>query len=359
MKQVSQQQGSILILVMWIIAMALVMISVLASNSRLSATIVHHQKQALSDWADTLSLLAQVKQEILMRQNTPAQAFINVLRGQQSVQTQKPIPYQFNGQKLHLYYPANPKMIVRVYDLSGKFNISNISVEKFRQLLSTKLKQLQRKGNKENNRIGKRSENKRQNPVVRVDELVDAWRDWTDSDNLKRLNGAEKTYYSKQAPPYFPRNGKIRDVNELHLIKGFNTVFADYDFNQVFTMYGNRYAKLNPNIVNRETLLWLPGFDEKLADTLITRRREKPFKDINDLKTILPVKMQATAGQWFALSKTRFFAIVVYSQTTEQQAERKGNQLELYAYKEIIQVLKNKEIRTLRVFPATRIRING
>jgi len=48
--------------------------------------------------------------------------------------------------------------------------------------------------------------------------LEDAWHDWIDGDELKRINGAEKDYYETLSPPYEPRNSRLETVEELLLI---------------------------------------------------------------------------------------------------------------------------------------------
>ena len=50
--------------------------------------------------------------------------------------------------------------------------------------------------------------------------VVDSLLDWRDSDDLHRLNGAEKETYEALEPPYIPRNGKIMDPAEFFLIHG-------------------------------------------------------------------------------------------------------------------------------------------
>ncbi len=336
----SRQCGSILILVLWIISFALILVAVLANNARLSATIVHHQQQALQHWADTLSLISMVKQEILFKQSNPARIFMSALQGKQI--NNKPKAYEFNGQKLKLSYYPDDDMIVRVYDLSGKFNIASIKKSKFRQLLRKKIRQLHKFED------------------GTLDTLMDAWQDWTDADNMKRLNGAEKNYYSKLEPPYAPRNDKIQYVNELHLIKGFKQVFGHYDFSQIFSLYGNSRSQVNPNIANRETLLLVPGVDEALADNIIRARQKKPFRNISEFRNFIPANRNINVKEWFAMSRSRYYALVIYSKNAEEQAKvNERGERELYVYKEIIQIKNDQRIRTLRVFPSHRMVISA
>ena len=54
-----------------------------------------------------------------------------------------------------------------------------------------------------------------------MDEAVaDAILDWLDNDDTQRINGAESDYYLSLNPPYEPRNGPIRHLDELLMVQG-------------------------------------------------------------------------------------------------------------------------------------------
>ncbi len=55
-----------------------------------------------------------------------------------------------------------------------------------------------------------------------VDRLVDAILDWRDPDNLTRLNGAEEGFYENQGLPYVPTNGQFKALTELLLVRGMS-----------------------------------------------------------------------------------------------------------------------------------------
>ncbi len=70
--------------------------------------------------------------------------------------------------------------------------------------------------------------------------LIDALADYTDSDNLQRLNGAERdSYTAKGLPP--PRNSPLLSEGEVWDVYGwaaYRTPFADNGCDQGFTVYG-------------------------------------------------------------------------------------------------------------------------
>ncbi|QDS98591.1 type II secretion system protein GspK [Adhaeretor mobilis] len=53
-------------------------------------------------------------------------------------------------------------------------------------------------------------------------ELADAILDWLDADDLPREFGAEADYYAQLDPPYAPRNGPLRSLEELLSIRGMS-----------------------------------------------------------------------------------------------------------------------------------------
>ena len=53
-------------------------------------------------------------------------------------------------------------------------------------------------------------------------ELADAILDWRDTNDLHRLNGAERNEYEYEGLPYVPRNGPFQTIEELQLVLGMD-----------------------------------------------------------------------------------------------------------------------------------------
>jgi hypothetical protein len=53
-----------------------------------------------------------------------------------------------------------------------------------------------------------------------VDTIVDSILDWIDTDDLRRLHGAESDYYQSLPQPYRAKNGDIESLDELLLVRG-------------------------------------------------------------------------------------------------------------------------------------------
>jgi len=320
------------------------MISILANNTRLATTIVMHQQDAINDWAEILATIDKAKMELMIDKLTSARSLATLLQNASKGQ-QAPQQYRFRGQEIKLSYPQAEHIGVRINDLSGKINLTQLKRKNFKLLLE---KQLGAQGSK-------------------IEELLDAWEDWKDRDNLKRLNGAEKKYYKSKKLSYEPRNGPLESVNELRLIKGFDEVFKNIDLTEAFTLYA-RSRQVNPNIATRETLLLIPGINEETADEIIKQRNIQPFANMAEFKALFSPANVNQVTAWIGLTKSRYFSIMVYNKNhlnslrNDSDVDLNNNDnsqaryQEVYVYEEIVQYISDKaKPKTVRVFPSKKV----
>lgn len=278
-------RGVILIIVLWFIAVVTILIAALASEVRLSARAVFHTKENLQIWNDTLKAVQMAEMELLInRMPDPP----GTEQSEVPLSERKNKAYRFDGRILELAYPVPKTVTVRIYDHAGKIGLPRLTPQKMRLILK------KRQGD----------------DLEKLQALEDAWQDWVDGDDLKRLTGAEKDYYEKLTPPYQPRNGLLETVEELLLIKGFADVFKNLDMNSAFTMYNNTQG-INPNLATREALLLLPGMDEATADMILTQRREKEFKSNQDFNELIPPEQLAEFLPWLNYANSNVFTIAV------------------------------------------------
>ncbi|NJO17575.1 MAG: general secretion pathway protein GspK [Thioploca sp.] len=295
----SQQSGAILVIVLWFLIIVTAMVATLASETRLSAQIVHYNKLALQNWNDTLQALAAAQMELLI--NTmpppPGQEQEVPLSASDRINKQRS---RFNGQVLNLAYPIPNTVTVRIYDEAGKINIRSLPEQYLRKLLEK--------------RIGEDPD--------KIAALIDAWEDWIDQDDLKRANGAEKDYYETLSPPYEPRNSAIETVEELLLIKGFAEAFKGVEMGAAFTIYGaqglQRGFQVNPNLATREALMLIPGLDEEMVNTILTKRREKAFKNPSDFNEFMQPEQSVEIKPWMNFnSGGTFYTIAIQTKDSE------------------------------------------
>ena len=144
-------------------------------------------------------------------------------------------------------------------------------------------------------------------------DLIEAFYDWTDEDDEPRIDGAETDdYYGGLEKPYMARNGPLDTVGELLLIKGFTPAilnggvlhegaFEDdtlrcTGIGDMLTTYGD--GKVNVNAASARVLMTLPGIDEDVVGLIEEERRgwtdeagvshDESFKDVGDFTSRIP-----------------------------------------------------------------------
>jgi general secretion pathway protein K len=132
-------------------------------------------------------------------------------------------------------------------------------------------------------------------------DLIDPLADWIDENVDPHRNGAEANWYQQLKPPYTPRNGPLQTLEEVRLIKGFDskTFEALRPFVTVYSdTLGSPVAPVNINTASPELLASL---DDALTDDLVTRitdrRKSEPFKTPADLVKVAGLEQIATRLQ--------------------------------------------------------------
>jgi len=111
--------------------------------------------------------------------------------------------------------------------------------------------------------------------------------DWTDTDDLARINGAEASFYRSQELPYVPRNFALQYKEELGFVKGFDK---------------GVYETVRPYF----TLLPAPGFNPNTAsDAVLTAYLDIGEESLKTLKEYLSQKAVISAAELFALTGRR------------------------------------------------------
>lgn len=290
-----KQRGAVLILVLWTVALATLLVSTIASEVRLSAKAVFYHRAGVDNRTKLLKAIQYALFEIML-QRMPTEEDEKKREQQQTnsqmVLTEAEYPLlRFNGQVLEMSHQMPEGVKVRIYDHAGMLNIRRLTPPQWRDLLKQKLGE--------------------DNPE-KLDALTQCWEDWLDNDDLNRLNGAEKDYYSTLDPPYEPRNAAPETTEELRLIKGFDELFKDVDLSSVFTVYG-ALSGINPNYATAEALLMIPGLNEENVEKIIGLRKAQEIKSNAELQEyILPNDLQK-ATPWFHYVKSgsNFYTIAI------------------------------------------------
>lgn len=110
-------------------------------------------------------------------------------------------------------------------------------------------------------------------PQARLAPLVDALRDFTDADDLRRLNGAESEQYRAAGRPDLPRNQPLQSPEELRDVLGWAQqpeLWQQPSLLDFVTTQGE--PGLNPNTAPKQALLALEGVTPDIAQVIIDRR---------------------------------------------------------------------------------------
>jgi len=149
---------------------------------------------------------------------------------------------------------------VRIQDSNGMLSLTTLNSEAMKRLI------------------------KRLLPMENTAIPVNSLQDWTDSDDLSRLNGAERAYYRRTSFPCLPRNYALQFEEEFGLVRG---------------MSPEGYELLRPHL----TLLPSTGFNPNTASDEVMMA----YLDINE-DTLMRIKAyQAengviTAGALYVLT---------------------------------------------------------
>ncbi len=119
-------------------------------------------------------------------------------------------------------------------------------------------------------------------PSDQRDAMLDCLEDWLDRDDLNKLNGAENAYYERLDRPYSARNGPLRTLGEINLVKGWGEILEarlkDGSVLADFLTVSPTDGRINVNTASAVVLQTLsPEIDEALASQVISLRQETPL----------------------------------------------------------------------------------
>jgi len=299
-----KQRGLVLIIVLWFSIVIAVMVATLASEIRLSAKVVTHNEDNLQQWGNILTALRMAEMELLMARMPPS---VDDIERQEYITDNKNWGYRFDGSEIQLAYPLPDNISVRIYDHAGKINLRRLSRQRMREILEKQLGD---------------------NDPAKLEELQEAWEDWVDSDNDKRMNGAEKEHYERLDIPYQPRNASLETIDELLLVKGYDEVFKDFPLDTAFTVYGNS-AGINPNLATREALMLVPGLNATVIDMIIAKRQMEEFKNqaqlLDFISEYLTVEDAHKTRSWFNFSTSNYYTIAIQVTSPEEEYQASEN----------------------------------
>ncbi|MCX7240226.1 MAG: type II secretion system protein GspK [Burkholderiales bacterium] len=247
MKKHNSQRGFVLILTLLVLVIVALAAGYFSERVSRSVELAERSNQNVSAMID----MASTRAEILYRLSTTSMTEYGLGRGGSLIQLDNR-PYSGSGDTL-----------LRVQDDRGLLNLNASEDDRLQRLLGM---------------LGIAAD---QRP-----HLIDTLRDYIDSDDLHRLNGAEKAeYLALNLPP--PPNRNLATPWEAHAIIGWRTAPQLWQNARLVELTTTGVATgINPNTAPMEILVTLPGFTDDLAQRVIAQRVQLPFTDARQLSAL-------------------------------------------------------------------------
>ncbi len=246
---VCRQKGFVLVVTLWMLAIISIGAAYFAERVANSASLAR-QSQLTSE---ALVAMSGTRAEILFRLGTTPTSVFGLGPTAQAAIVLDNRPYRSGGGD-----------IVRLQDSRGLINVNFIQPEVLLRLLG---------------QMGVPAENR--------DALLDTLNDYTDTDDLRRLNGAESAEYLARGLP-LPPNDWLVTPWQLQNVIGWRdqaVLWKDQRLAEIVT--AARVFGFNPNTAPREALAALPGSNAKIADDLVKMRSIAPFASVSQLGKVL------------------------------------------------------------------------
>lgn len=103
------------------------------------------------------------------------------------------------------------------------------------------------------------------------DRLIDCLLDWTDGDNIKRLNGVE------DEEDYHPENRPFQTIDEMLQVAGMEPLLAVPGWRDEVTIYSQ--GQIDMSAATEATLRLLPGMSEPRINRFLQLRRGRDGED--------------------------------------------------------------------------------
>jgi len=172
-----------------------------------------------------------------------------------------------------------------------------------------------------------------------VDNMVDAIKDWIDTDSEVTRFGAENTYYQTLDKPYSCKNAPIEFLEELLLVRGITEEFFS-GISNYLTPHGD--GRIN---INTAKLLVLEALsddmDKEMADDMVDYRENKENdlsdptwykKQVPSMSDVnIPNDLLTTSSTYFEVTSTGFKDGMVKQVTG--MVERSGHALDILSWK--------------------------
>lgn len=284
----ARPNGFALIAVLWITACLATLAMGFAVSARLKGVVVlNNQKYVMQTQVLQSGLEIGYLNLFSYRQNKTA--FQDEERRQ-----------QLQAEGMDFWYPRyepyflkieDTALNINVLDLQGKIDIHAVKDDVFARILQA---------------CGVKDSPKRT-------AIINSVHDWIDSDEFRRIEGAENPYYTKLDPPYRCKNARMENIEELLLVKGIDQELYSgsqgrpglIDF---FNVLGEN-TKLEINCAAPETFSLLNDLPEEAIAGIIEKRTREPIGNLNLLTNVIPYGYFDALTRYFTTARSGLILI--------------------------------------------------
>ena len=251
-----RQRGVALVLVLWLLALLIVIVSGYNTTMRTETVLAAHQlkaaqARALAEsgiWLGTSELLKPAVEQI----------------------------WKTDGTSYSTQY-GEGEIQIQLFDENGKIDLNTARVELLHGLLKT---------------TGLSDEESLR--------LLQSILDWRDRDNLKRQFGAEDDDYENNGYDYGAKDGPFNSVGELRLVMGM----TEPVFQKIFpalTVHSHQPG-INPDVAPKKVLQAIPGMDDTQIEDFLSER------NLNIGNSASP-PISGIDNRFFSRARSRIFTV--------------------------------------------------
>jgi len=258
----SSERGSILLLVVWIVAAMAVLSAMLSLRARV---FLRSQAYVNARTSGFLELEGGVQR-----------AFYDILQ----LPTRKDLTPAQRHQSVFNYEIGGEKVKVTRIPVTSKLSIQKVRQDVWREIFM-----------------------KYDKTEEEANDIIASIQDWVDKDNLLHPGGAEDDYYQGRSLPYYPHNGKIEDIRELLLIKGIDEemFYGSEKYPALTDFFTVRDAgdKLDINSASRALIQTMMETTDEETDAILAAREEQPFETMSELANLVSPNSFNNATRYF------------------------------------------------------------
>lgn len=238
------QRGFVLVLTLWVLVIVAIAAGYFAERVSHSVELTQQSKQNANAMID----MAGTRAEILYRLCTTSVSEYGLGRGNAVIGLD------------NRAYRGLSNTVLRLQDNRGLLNLNFADDGRLRRLLG--LLDI---------------------PAEQRGHLIDTLRDFTDANDLHRLNGAEKQeYLAQNLPP--PLNDDLRTPWEARRIIGWRDSPQLWQNERLIELTStSQCVGINPDTAPAEILATMPGISQEMAQVIITRRQLSPLTNVGQL----------------------------------------------------------------------------